>query len=179
MGTVKVYPPVKYFAAITFKPTAPVEKAKEWLSTVFSEIEDISLCYNFDQFTHYYKDEMGEGLQKQIVSFKILKPAELLPEYKLATNEIESRFLSEQGRLINLDPGYVCAAKMILATTKDYDHRLYLNRGIFGDVHLRFRQGHFQPAEWTYPDYRQPQIISFFEQIRQTYLHQLKDFVLY
>ncbi len=178
MGTVKVYPPVKYFAAITFEPTAPVEKAKEWLATIFSEIEDISPCYDFDQFTSFYQEEMGTGLQKQIVSFKILKPAEFLPECKLATNEIESHFLSERGRRLNLDPGYICAAKMILATTKDYDHRLYLHRGIFGDVHLRFRQGHFQPAEWTYPDYRQPQIILFFERVRKNYLQQLKDVIL-
>lgn len=178
MGTVKVYPPVKYFTAITFEPTAPVEKAKEWLETIFSDIEDISPCYNFDHFTSYYHEEMGTGLQKQIVSFKSLKPAEILPECKLATNEIESHFLSKRGRRLNLDPGYICAAKMILATTKDYDHRLYLHRGIFGDVHLRFRQGHFQPAEWTYPDYRQPQIILFFEQVRKNYLQQLKDLIL-
>ncbi len=178
MGTVKAYPPVKYFTAITFLPTAPVEKAKELLVEIFSEIEDESPCYHFDQFTHYYQEEMGEGLQKQMVSFKVLRPAELLPEFKLATNEIESHFRSSHGRLLNLDPGYICAAKMILATTKDYDHRLYLHRGIFGDVHLRFRQGHFQPAEWTYPDYRQSHIIQFFEQVRKKYLHQLKDVVL-
>jgi len=175
MGKIKTYPPVKFFAALTFSPAAPIVEAQQMLESLLLEIEEISLCYDFDQFTHYYGEEMGTGLKKKVISFRQLQPAELLPEIKVATNEIENRFLSGPGRRINIDPGYICAAKMVLATTKDYDHRIYLNRGIFADLHYRFRQGHFQPTEWTYPDYRQPELIDFFEQIRDNYLEELKD----
>ncbi|OGB66426.1 MAG: hypothetical protein A2Y94_09760 [Caldithrix sp. RBG_13_44_9] len=178
MGKIKAYPPVKFFAAMTFAPTAPIDEAQRMLESLLAEIEEISFCYDFDQFTHYYGEEMGTNLKKKVLSFRQLKPAELLPEIKIATNEIEHNFLDGQGRQINLDPGYVSAARMVLATTKDYDHRIYLNRGIFADLHLRFRQGHFQPTEWTYPDYRQPELIDYFERIRNSYLEQLKDWHL-
>jgi hypothetical protein len=175
MGKIKSYLPVKFFTAITFAPTAPIDEAQRLLEGVLSAIEDVSPSYDFGQFTNYYADEMGTDLKKKILSFQELKPAEMLPEIKMATNEIENNFLNEQGRRINFDPGYICAAKMVLATTKDYDHRIYLNRGIFADLHYRFRQGHFQPNEWTYPDYRQPEIIEYFERIRYSYLEQLKN----
>jgi hypothetical protein len=175
MGKIKTYPPVKFFAALTFSPAAPIGEAQQMLEPLLQEIEAISLCYDFDQFTHYYGEEMGTGLKKKVISFRHLQPAELLPEIKVATNEIENTFRSGQKRRINIDPGYISAAKMVLATTKDYDHRIYLNRGIFADLHYRFCQGHFQPTEWTYPDYRQPELITYFERIRNNYLEELKD----
>jgi Domain of unknown function (DUF4416) len=175
MGKIKTYPPVKFFAALTFLPAAPIEEAQQMLKPLLLEIEEISFCYDFDRFTHYYGEEMGIGLKKKVVSFRELRPADLLPEIKISTNKIESKFLGGQGRQINIDPGYICAAKMVLATTKDYDHRIYLNQGIFADLHYRFRQGHFQPTEWTYPDYRQPELINFFEGIRNSYLEELKN----
>jgi hypothetical protein len=178
MGKIKAYPPVKFFAAMTFAPTAPIDEAQHMLESLLAEIEATSFCYDFDQFTHYYGEEMGNNLKKKVFSFRELKPAELLPEIKIATNEIENHFLGRYGRQINLDPGYVSAARMVLATTKDYDHRIYLNRGIFADLHLRFRQGHFQPSDWTYPDYRQPELIHYFERIRNSYLKELKNWNL-
>ncbi|MBN2365362.1 MAG: DUF4416 family protein, partial [Calditrichaeota bacterium] len=94
---------------------------------------------------------------------------------KLATNKLEEEFSDSGNRTVNIDPGYVNAAKMVLATTKDYDHRLYLERGIFGDLHMRFRQGNYHPSDWAYPDYRQSAVIAFFRNIREIYLTQLKD----
>ena len=80
-------------------------------------------------------------------------------------------------RRVNLDPGYVDQAKLVLATTKDRQHRLYLGRGIYGEVTLRFTGGRFEPWEWTYPDYRTPEYRVFFETVRRRYRQQLAAWV--
>jgi hypothetical protein len=175
MGKIKPYPPVKYFAAITFTAGNYLVDLYGALENLFSAIDHKSEIFDFDQFTSYYQSEMGKSLQKQIISFKTLLPAEQLPALKIATNSIEENFLLNGKRTINVDPGYLTAARMVLATTKDYDHRIYLGMGIFGDLHYRFRSGHFRFNEWTYPDYQQENILHYFEELRILYMEQLKS----
>ena len=172
MGKIRIYAPIKIVAALTTNPTVPIEEIAQKLEELLSPIDMRSPLFPFN-FTDYYTAEMGSGLKKQFLSFKKLVHAETLPEIKIATNIIEDNYKNPDKRSVNIDPGYICAAKLILATTKDYDHRLYLSRGIFGDVHLRFRKGHFRVNEWTYPDYRQPEILNYFEMVRSLYLEQL------
>lgn len=175
MGKIKSYPPVKIFTAITYGLDTFLEKIESELEKRLSPIDSVSNTYLFEKFTIYYCEEMGSNLHKKIVSFQELQPADSLPEIKIATNRIEKEYQKNQKRTVNIDPGYICAAKVVLATTKDYDHRIYLQQGIFGDVHLRFRQGHFQTNEWTYPDYHQREILDYFEGLRQIYLKQLQN----
>jgi hypothetical protein len=176
MGKVKNYPPVKYFTAITYNKHAPVTQILLKVEEIFSSVDSKSFQYLFDQFTDYYQHEMGTSLQKFIISFHSLEQAELLPEKKLSTNQLETISSEKKGRIINIDPGYICASKMVLATSKNYDHRLYLKDGIFGDVHYRFQGGQFRINDWTYPDYKQPELIKYFEKLRKTYLNQLKNY---
>jgi hypothetical protein len=77
-------------------------------------------------------------------------------------------------RRINLDPGYVDLSKLVLATTKNHQHRLYLGQGVYGEVTLRFTRKSFRPWEWTYPDYRSEHYVQFFNEVRNTYLEQLR-----
>ena len=175
MGQIKDYPPVKYFAAVTYSSEEILEEMKDRLQELIAGIDNSSPVYSFSQFTSYYESEMGAALKKIFFTFLELKPAELLPDIKIATNQLELKYFKNARRQINIDPGYICAAKMILATTKDYDHRIYLNRGIFGDIHYRYRQGEFQINDWTYPDYQQPFILAFFKETREKYLVQLRD----
>jgi hypothetical protein len=172
MGKIRVYLPVKIITAITYKKQQQLEDALKRLESLLSKIDLESDTYPFN-FTDYYLAEMGSLLKKRMVSFQELVPADTLPEIKLATNYIEKEFIQNEGRTVNIDPGYICTAKLILATTKDYDHRIYLNRGIFGDVHLKYQGGKFIPNNWTYPDYRQENIIKFFEEVRRVYLNQI------
>jgi hypothetical protein len=72
-----------------------------------------------------------------------------------------------------LDPGYVTLAKMVLATTKDFAHRLYLGDGIYAESTLRFRKKQFEPWEWTYPDYRTDEYREFFGRVRECYKDKL------
>ena len=78
-------------------------------------------------------------------------------------------------RLVNMDPGYLNLSKVVLASTKDHWHRLYVGRGIFEEITLSYRrmEGGFCPMQWTYPDYRDPERIAFFHRLRERYQAQL------
>ena len=79
----------------------------------------------------------------------------------------------EKKRRINIDPGYINAGKLVLATTKDWQHRLYLGEGIYGEVTLRFKGVSFSVWEWTYPDYQTADYIEIFNLIRELFMRKI------
>jgi hypothetical protein len=175
MGQTKVYPPVKLFAAIMISDTEIWPKILHKLEKLYS---DSDLQMNWYSFHHsnYYKEEMGKKLSKRMVSFADLIWAEKLIDIKLTTNDLEMAFARNNKRIVNIDPGYLTASKIVLATTKNYSHRIYLGRGIFGDVHLKFQKHQFQANEWTYPDYKEAFVVDFFEKMRNKYMTQLSNY---
>lgn len=124
--------------------------------------------------TDYYAREMGSPLKRRLVAFLHLADPAGLPDWKGLTNEIEQKFSLGGRRLINLDPGYVTRERLVLATGKNYTHRLYLNQGIYGDLTLVFAQGNFQPLSWSYPDYAHGELPALLALVRKKYLWQLK-----
>lgn len=122
--------------------------------------------------TSYYEQAMGGELRKQLVAFEQLVDPATIVDCKLQSNQWEDAYRTasthSETRPLNLDPGYLTEAKLVLATTKDRDHRIYLDRGIFAEVTLHYQRGRgWQPREWTYPDYRSPQYHEFFNRCRQ------------
>lgn len=140
------------------------------LAKVFGKIDYKSEVLDFDS-TRYYEKEMGSDLKRQFVSFlKPINPGDLA-DIKIKTNKIEDRFFSaEKKRTVNIDPGYLSAAKLVLATTKDHQHRIYLDKGIFAEVTLRYRDKTFCPWPWTYADYCKDEYIRIFNHIRKELL---------
>lgn len=126
-------------------------------------------------FTDYYTPELGRDLKRRFVAFRRLIAPDALPSAKNQTNRIEQRYAQQARRQVNIDPGYVSGEHMILATTKAYAHRPYLRDGIYADLTLIYRKGSYRPLEWTYPDYRQPELVEMFNGIRNTYLSQLNE----
>jgi hypothetical protein len=125
--------------------------------------------------TDYYTPEFGLDLERQIVTFeRLISPIDL-PAIKRKTNDLEWTFAKTGRRQVNIDPGYVSLGKMVLATTKDHAHRLYLGQGIYGEVTLTYQQGGFRPWPWTYPDYARDAYCGLFNQIRQHYKAQLRE----
>lgn len=173
MGTIKNHQPVKFFSAVTFNPNLDLRQIKALLNKEFGETDLLSPVFDFDVYTHYYEPEMGSGLQKFFIAFKKLQDVGLLPAFKIKSNRLEMQFSIDKKRTVNLDPGYITEAKMVLATTKDYSHRIYLEQGIFADLHLVFDKGSFRAQAWTYPDYKQDLSIHFFNQLRECYRTQL------
>jgi hypothetical protein len=131
-----------------------------------------SLGFPFEQ-TRYYEAAMGPGLRKQFLAFNDLVDPERLASIKLHTNALE-RELAEtrsyaESRPLNLDPGLLTLGKLVLATTKDQAHRVYLRQGIFAEVTLRYQDGAWEPWPWTYADYREPAVRAFLEEARAYY----------
>jgi hypothetical protein len=125
-------------------------------------------------FTDYYEPEMGAPLKRRFFSWPAPMDPGDLAEVKLWTNEIEEQVAKEgvddTRRPVNLDPGYVDDCRLVLATTKDHAHRIYLGRGIYAEVTLSWRQGAWQAMPWTYPDYRTTAYALFFQEARARYL---------
>lgn len=139
------------------------------LSRRFGEAEALSPWYDFD-FTSYYVPEMGAPLYRRFIVFKELIDQETLPDIKLWTNTVENTFLNQNGkRRVNLDPGYLTLERFILATGKNFTHRVYLRDGIFADLTLIYTKGGFQVLPWTFPDYATDTIRNFLAGVRQAY----------
>jgi len=174
MGESKGHPPVKLIVGMFTAQPELFDVAEARLSAEFGPTDYESEVLPFDTTT-YYAAEFGENLHRKFVSFaELIEPGELAG-IKLFTNALEMELAAGGKRRINLDPGYLSLVKLVLATTKDWQHRIYLGRGIFAEVTLRFQKGSFRPWEWTYPDYRSQEYISIFNHIRWIYREQLRE----
>ena len=164
---------VKLIVSLFSSEKALIERAIEQLVDIYGEADWISPEIYFDR-TRYYEKEMGWPLHRRFLSFKKLISPEMLVDVKLKTNEMEKGHLKGQKRRINIDPGYISLERLILATGKNYIHRVYLGKGIYADLTLVFKRGGFVPLEWTYPDYADPEMIDAFNAVRSQYLEQLR-----
>jgi len=174
MGKTKEPEPAKLFMSMITSKGDLLQKGMDDLREIFGEIDFISDVLPF-HFTDYYAKEMGNDLFRRFITFASLISRALLPEIKQRTNRLEEKYSTPGGhRKINIDPGYLCLEHVILATTKGYTHRPYLQEGIYADLTLIYRNKSYQPLEWTYPDYRQAEVIRLFNQFRKTYLEDLK-----
>ena len=125
--------------------------------------------------TKYYDREMGSHLGRRLAAFLHLADPAQLACWKIFANAIEKAFSLGGRRLVNLDPGYVTTERLVLATGKNYTHRLYLEQGVYGDLTLLYSQGAFQALPWSYPDYADGEIPALLALIRRKYLWQLKS----
>jgi len=172
MGSIRNPEPVKIFCGILYSNDAILEKGLKKLEDFFGRIDLKSEVFDFN-FTDYYNREMGENLKKFFVSFENGMSLEDCYEWKLFSNRIEQQLsLSQEkpSRLINIDPGYVDLSKIVLLTTKDYSHRIYIGNGIYAEVTLIWRNGRFNVLSWTYPDYRTEIALNFFTCVRNKLL---------
>ena len=126
-------------------------------------------------YTDYYADEIGPFLERRLLSFETLIAPDRLPGIKIWTNDLEDGTALNGKRRINIDPGYLSAFHLILATGKGYAHRPYLRQGIYADLTLLYRDGAFHPLPWTYPDYREEWMHQMLMSIRRKYLLQRKE----
>jgi hypothetical protein len=175
----QIRPPrrAKLFCGLLASDEDLLAEARRRLGTQFGTPETASDIWPFAN-TDYYADEMGDSIVRQFVTFGELFSIERLPEIKRLTNTLEWRFcddlaLPHTTRPVNLDPGYLTLSKVVLATTKDYSHRLYIGGGMYAEVTLHYESGEWTPWPWTYPDYRSANYLAFFQQVREIYRQQL------
>ncbi len=123
-------------------------------------------------YTRYYEREMGKEIYRRTASFLELVPVEELVSIKLFTNELEKEFSREGSRRVNIDPGLLSEERIILATGKNFTHRVHLRKGIYADLTLIYQKGNYQELPWTYPDYKSPLLLHFFNATRQKLIFQ-------
>jgi len=145
----------------------------ERLEAHFGPIDLVSRWLPFD-FTDYYTREMGTPLYRRMVAFKRLVDQDALPDIKHLTNALETEFMCKGSRVVNIDPGYLLLERLVLATGKNFSHRIYLRRGIYADLTLMYRKGRFQSLPWTYPDYMDDHLQDFLLKVRTKYALDLK-----
>jgi hypothetical protein len=166
MGEIRKTSDVKLFMAVMYRRDFDLRAAVEALTAVYGGIEATYGPVKFS-WSNYYGDEMGEGLLKFYIVFEQAIDRPRLPSIRIHTNELERRIADADGkRAVNIDPGYIAVDKLVLASTKDFYHRIYLSDGIFGEVTLHYRRGCYRHFSWTYPDYQDPAFLKFLETAR-------------
>lgn len=173
MGDVKLPSPVLLLLAAFSRYDAALAWARDRAIQAWGPIELESPVFDFTQ-TDYYEATMGRNLRKVFFAFaRPIDPGALV-DIKLATNQWELEYAASgnhpEQRPLNLDPGYLTLAKLVLASAKDHAHRIYMDRGIYAEVTLAYRHGNWQHHRWTYADYRREDYQQFFSECRD-YLH--------
>lgn len=157
--------PAKLIVGLLFRDFDVQLKALEALSGRFGPMDFLSDPRPFS-YTSYYEKEMGPKLYRQTASFVELVRPETLPDIKLFTNDLESRLSADGNRRVNIDPGLLSEERLILATGKNYTHRIYLRDGIYADLTLMYQDGAYRAFPWTYPDYRDATLLGYLDALR-------------
>ena len=165
--------PAKLVIGILMNDKSLLDGVFRHLEQLFGRIDMVSNWMTFD-FTTYYATEMGDTLHRRMLAFKRLVDQTSLAMAKLATNDVEKKYTEDGRRSVNIDPGYLLNERFVLATGKNYTHRIYIGSGIYADLTLVFQRGDYQSLPWTYPDYRSEPVISFLKQVRKKFAWDLR-----
>lgn len=178
MWELKEPSPVKLIVGMLGHDEGALTAARKALASALGPIDLVSETWPFDQ-TSYYQDQTGTHILRQFVSFTDLVDPGELPDIKHRTNALEQQLARSLARPVprpvNLDPGIVEPSKLILATTKNYSHRVYIGKKMYAEVTLVFDKGAWHPLPYTYPDYRGQQYLDFFSTVRNKLLQQLRS----
>lgn len=146
--------PVKYLAAILHPRDFELEtRLFPLLQARFGRIDFRGAKHPF-AVTDYYEDEMGRDLFRTIISFEPLRSPSELVRAKLSVAEIENSLAESGKRSVNIDIGYIDFFKLVLASFKEGPQKIYLGVGVYADPVLMFKEGAFEPLEWTFPDFK-------------------------
>jgi len=165
---------VKFIAGFIYPQEEIYLKAKRNLEDKFGPIDFESQTINFD-FTDYYYPEMGKPLFRRFISFRRLQRLSCFPNIKLFCMKIEKKYSLNQKRRINIDPGYINESKLVLTTTKDFSHRVYIGKNIYAEVTLYYKEKKYFDLPTTFPDYRTEEYKNIFYAIRDIYRQNIKD----
>lgn len=177
MGLATAPTPVLPLLAAFSRHEAALQWARARLETEWGPIALESPRFPFEH-TSYYEPVMGRGLWKTFFALARLADPAALVDWKTATNAWEREYAAtaghEEPRPLNLDPGYLTLGKLVLASTKDFTHRIYLDRGIYAEITLYYKKHQWRSHEWTFPDYRSDAYHRFFTECREYLQRQLR-----
>jgi len=174
MSTPKAPDQAKLVVSVFMKEKHLFDQIFDRLEAIAGPCDLISKWLDFD-FTDYYYKEMGSPLYRRLIAFKPLIDQEQLASVKIATNGVEKTCSDQGNRQVNIDPGYLLSSRFVLATGKEYSHRIYIGKNIYADLTLMYTKQGFKTLEWTYPDYASGAVTGFLEKVRKKYLLDLKE----
>ncbi len=178
MADISLPKPVKLFIGILSCNKDLFADVENLLEKSYGKVDMKSKIFPFN-FTDYYKKDMGTNISRQFLSFSKLINPEKLSSIKVWTNELENKFKHNSRfnviRPINLDPGYLTHCNIILASTKDYYHRIHLQAGIYAEVTLFYQNEVFKNLPWTYPDFQTEEYKNFFVKVRTLYAKDINN----
>jgi hypothetical protein len=163
--------PVKLFTGLLSADRELLEACTARLTDLYGPVSRKSAVTAWGH-SSYYLEEMGPGLLRQFVVFSPMIDPGALPAIKNETIGLERSWSisgpSNARRRINIDPGYLTEAKVVLATTKDFPQRVYIGDGIYAEVALHYSREHrsYRPLPHTYPDLRTPEVMDLFADAR-------------
>jgi hypothetical protein len=166
--------PVKLIVAVLWSDAAARDDATEQMQDLWGPVDFTGVDRDFDM-TEYYRPEMGDSQVRRLLSFERLVAPDCLSEAKLRTNDIEDALAVDGARRVNLDIGYLDHGKLVLASAKGAAQKVYLTDGIWADLVGRYKEGRYQPFEWTFPDFRDGRYDEELNEIRRVYLAQLRQ----
>ena len=169
MGDIHDPSPALLIFAVSSRHVAALDWTRDRIVEHHGPTVIVSEAFEFTE-TDYYAATMGTDLKKQFVACEVPIDPARLSDVKRETNAWETDYAAlgrhAEPRPLNVDPGYVTPAKLVLASTKDHAHRVYLRDGIYAEVTLHYQQRSWQPHPWTYPDYRREDYQRFLTECR-------------
>jgi hypothetical protein len=179
----ELHPPqrVKLIVGILSGRREFFEQARAAMEALWGAVDIQSDIWAFTS-TNYYEKQMGTNLNRQFFSFSALIDPGELARIKHQSNAVESALAQSPAgeaagvaRPINLDPGYIDPGKLVLASTKNYSHRIYIGQSIYAEPTLHYHKGSWQTWPFTYPDYASGEYFDFLNQARKGLMEQLSS----
>jgi hypothetical protein len=172
VGAAKKPQPAKLFLACMYANESVFRQALDAFQERYGVIDKKVGPLRVTEYTDYYTEEMGTGIRKCYMTFAAPVERDGLAAIKIFSNGLERASAVDDKRVVNCDPGYVTNDKLVLATTKDFYHRIYLAEGIYAEVTLHYQNGRYRYFSWTYPDYKAPEVLKLLESARAALVHE-------
>jgi len=165
MGRINPAPQAHPFVAVMYTDQMEYDRLQGIMQERFGALLGCGPEYKVADFTDYYRREFGDQLRKQFWVFATPLSMEKFHQQKVWSNSLEAQGDDER-RTLNIDPGYLAPSKLVLFSTKNFSHRVYLGNGIYGEVTMLYEHGKFRFLPWTYPDYQWGENTRFMWQMR-------------
>jgi hypothetical protein len=176
MAELLPFSPAKLIIGIIASQAAVFSRTEEAVAALYGPVDVRSEAFPFE-LTDYYSEQMGKGLLRQFLGFSKLVPPESLSDIKVRTNALEELLresLARPARVVNIDPGILTPSALIMATAKNFAHRVPLKDGVYAHLELLFSKDSVRLLPWTYPDFKQEGYQGFFLETRRVLLRQLR-----
>jgi len=164
-------PKGRLIVSIIYNSMDGLSDALKLLEKQFGRVqcETIEISYASKDYT----EEMGERLQRRFYSFEKMVERDRLPEIKALCHKIEKQFgdlvRDYAFRTVNIDPGILTPDNVVMASHREFNHRIYLGEGVFGELTLVYSRGRFVRLAWTPAEFCEGEAIDFFLRVRESF----------